>query len=86
MASSVVEIEVGNTGCNLTEQQVAQVFDRFWRADPSRKDANLHVGLGLALVRRIITSLDGTVEASAANGDFTVSIRLKVAAPLAEAE
>lgn len=83
---NVVEIEVGNTGCNLAEQQVAQVFDRFWRADPSRKDANLHVGLGLALVRRIITSLGRTVEASAANGNFTVGIRLKGTAPPIEAE
>ena len=74
----VIEIEVANTGCNLTEQQVAHVFDRFWRADPSRKDASLHVGLGLALVRRIITSLDGRVEASAAGGVFTVRIRLSV--------
>ena len=28
---------------------VAQVFDRFWRADPSRKDASLHVGLALRI-------------------------------------
>ena len=77
-ADGVTEIEVASTGCKLTEQQVAHVFDRFWRADPSRKDASLHVGLGLALVRRIITSLDGRVEASAAGGVFTVRIRLSV--------
>lgn len=85
-SDTIVEIEVGNNGCNLAEQQVAQVFDRFWRADPSRKDASLHVGLGLALVRRIITSLGGMVEASAANGNFTISIHLKVAASPTEPE
>lgn len=78
----IVEIEVANTGCQLTEEQVAHIFDRFWRADPSRKDASLHVGLGLALVHRIITSLGGTVEASATNGKFTVTICLLVMPPV----
>jgi two-component system heavy metal sensor histidine kinase CusS len=72
-----IEIEVANTGCTLTQPQVARVFDRFWRADPSRKEARLHVGLGLALVRRIVTSLGGTVRADAAHGEFTVSIGLR---------
>lgn len=80
-ARGFVEIEISNTGCQLTERQVSQVFDRFWRADPSRKDASLHAGLGLSLVRRVIASLGGAVEARAAGGNFTVSIRLQVAAP-----
>ncbi len=77
-SDNAIEIEVGNTGCNLTEEQVAHVFDRFWRADPSRRDASLHVGLGLALVRHIITCMGGTIEALAGNGYFTVRIRLKL--------
>jgi signal transduction histidine kinase len=75
-ADGVVEVEVANTGCQLTPEQAAHVFDRFWRADPSRMDASLHVGLGLALVRRIMTSLGGAVEASTVGGEFAVSIRL----------
>lgn len=70
------EIEMHNTGCQLTEDQVAHVFDRFWRADASRKDASLHVGLGLALVRHLVDSLGGTAHAAAADGDFRVLIRL----------
>jgi len=77
-SDGVVEIEVTNTGCQLTEEQVPHVFDRFWRADPSRKDASLHVGLGLALVHRIITALGGKVVAGASNGEFTISIRLPI--------
>jgi len=75
---SIVEIEVVNTGCQLTEEQVAHVFDRFWRADPSRKDASLHVGLGLALVHRLTTALGGKVVARVSNGEFTISIRLPI--------
>ncbi len=72
----MIEIAVANTGCRLSEAQVARVFDRFWRADASRSNASLHVGLGLALVRRIVASLGGTVQAHAAGGEFTVRIRL----------
>jgi two-component system heavy metal sensor histidine kinase CusS len=71
-----MEVEVVNTGCQLTEDQVTHVFDRFWRADASRKDASLHVGLGLPLVRRLVTALGGAVSAEAARGLFTVRIRL----------
>jgi two-component system heavy metal sensor histidine kinase CusS len=86
IADGVVKIDVANTGCRLSQQQIARVFDRFWRADPSRKDANLHVGLGLALVRRLVASLGGAVEARAGNGDFTVSIRLPVKVPHGDVE
>ena len=85
-ADGAVEIEVTNTGCQLTDEQVAHVFDRFWRADPSRKDASLHVGLGLALVRRVTTSLGGTAEAHAVNGVFTVRIRLPITPSIAKVE
>ena len=81
----VIDIEVASTGCELNEQQVAHVFDRFWRADPSRKDASLHVGLGLAIVHRIITSLGGTVEADAQTGS-SLSAFAYWSPPLVEAE
>lgn len=55
-----VEISIANTGCSLTNEQVAQVFDRFWRADVSRADTGAHCGLGLALVERIVRALGGS--------------------------
>ena len=57
------EITFSNTGCQLSDEQVEKVFDSFWRADQSRSDAAIHSGLGLALVKRIITALNGTVTA-----------------------
>jgi two-component system heavy metal sensor histidine kinase CusS len=54
-----LQITVSNTGCQLTPEQAARVFDRFWRGDPSRKDAGVHCGLGLALVERIVKALGG---------------------------
>jgi signal transduction histidine kinase len=62
-----VQIEVSNTGCQLTTKQAAQVFDCFWRGDSSRKDAGVHCGLGLALVERIIKALGGSAAAEIEN-------------------
>lgn len=75
-ADRFVEVEVANSGCTLTEEQVARVFDHFWRADASRKDTSLRAGLGLALVRRMVTSLGATVTAGANDQEFTVRLRL----------
>ncbi len=71
-----IELRVTNSGCTLTEQQLACVFDRFWRADTSRSSANLHVGLGLALVRRLATSLRGRVWAESRDGNFIARLQL----------
>ena len=54
-----VDIAVSNTGCKLTAEQVTKVSDCFWRGDPSRSDAGIHCGLGLALVQRIVKALGG---------------------------
>jgi len=75
-----VEVTVGNTGCRLTNEQAAQVFDCFWRGDSSRKDAGVHSGLGLALVKRIITALNGAVTAQIDQPD-TFKINLTLPGP-----
>jgi two-component system heavy metal sensor histidine kinase CusS len=72
-----VEITVANTGCQLTNEQAAQVFDCFWRGDSSRKDAGVHCGLGLALVQRIIRALGGFTTAEVTpDGIFTIRLVL----------
>ncbi len=69
------KVAVANTGCTLNKDQVAQVFDRFWRSDASRSEAGLHIGLGLPLVSRIAESLGGTATATvAAGGVFRVQV------------
>jgi signal transduction histidine kinase len=74
-----VQIEISNTGCQLTTEQAAQVFDCFWRGDSSRKDAGVHCGLGLALVDRISKALGGSITAEVDNGGI-FKIRLTMPA------
>jgi len=58
-----LQVTFSNTGCKLTAEQVSKVLDSFWRADESRSDATVHSGLGLAMVKRIITALNGSITA-----------------------
>ncbi|MDM4762704.1 MtrAB system histidine kinase MtrB [Galbitalea sp. SE-J8] len=47
--SAAVAIAVRDYGVGMTAGQVERVFDRFWRADPSRQRTTGGTGLGLAI-------------------------------------
>ena len=72
-----ITIAVENTGCTLTNEQAAHVFEPFWRADAARKAVGIHCGLGLAVVRQLVLALGGTVTSRVEdNGVFTARITL----------
>jgi len=72
----MLEIAVANTGCALTDEQLAHVFDRFWRADGARAETGVHCGLGLALVQEMAKALHGHATAEVQNGTFTARVTL----------
>jgi two-component system sensor histidine kinase MtrB len=45
------------------------VFDRFWRADPSRQRTTGGTGLGLAIAREDVTLHDGRLEVWSSPGE-----------------
>jgi two-component system OmpR family sensor kinase len=78
-----VGLTVADEGPGLSPEQQAHVFDRFWRADPSRVRRTGGTGLGLAIVASIVEAHDGAVEVASAPGQgaaFTVRL------PLAESQ
>ncbi|MFX5510245.1 ATP-binding protein, partial [Acinetobacter baumannii] len=48
-------LTVSNPGEGIPPDVVGRIFDRFYRADPSRSSASGSSGLGLAIVRSIMT-------------------------------
>ena len=48
-SKTAVAVTVTDYGIGMTEDETAKVFERFWRADPSRKRTSGGTGLGLAI-------------------------------------
>jgi len=73
------ELAVADSGPGMTPEEAERVFERFYRADPSRARASGGVGLGLAIVAAVAAAHGGSVEASAEPGTgstFRVSLPL----------
>jgi two-component system heavy metal sensor histidine kinase CusS len=64
-------VEVSDTGCGIAADHLPHVFERFYRADPTRSSKNGGVGLGLAIVRSIVELHGGTVRIASEVGRGT---------------
>jgi signal transduction histidine kinase len=76
-----IVVSVSDTGSGIAPQDLPHIFDRFYRADPSRTRAAGGAGLGLAITKRIIEAHGGMIWAESAPGSgTTVSFSLPVQA------
>lgn len=62
----VVELE--DTGCGMTPEQLAAVFEQFQKANEARTTDGSGFGIGLPIVRKIATAHRGTLEATSTPG------------------
>jgi two-component system, OmpR family, sensor kinase len=73
-------VEVADEGPGLTAEQADKVFERFYRADPSRSRQHGGSGLGLGIVAAIVAAHGGTVAASpGAERGAVFTVRLPLA-------
>jgi two-component system sensor histidine kinase BaeS len=74
-------IVVADTGPGIAPHDLPHVFDRFWRAEKSRRRQTGGSGLGLAIVRQIATAHGGDVTATSTPGaGSTFTLRVPSAA------
>ncbi|MEA2193315.1 MAG: two-component system, OmpR family, sensor kinase, partial [Solirubrobacteraceae bacterium] len=70
-------LEVRDHGPGLPAGDPAELFERFWRADPGRGRGRAGAGLGLSIVAAVVAAHGGHVEAQSADGGgarFTVTL------------
>ena len=65
---SAVELDVADTGVGISLDDAAHVFDRFYRSDTAVEKQIPGTGLGLNIVRSIVTAHQGTVSLSSEPG------------------
>lgn len=58
---SFVTVTVKDTGVGISKEDLAHIFDRFYRVDKSRSRATGGSGLGLSIVERGIKSIGGNI-------------------------
>lgn len=64
-------VEVSDTGIGIAPAAREQIFERFYRADPSRSAEGLHAGLGLSIVKGYIDLMGGSIAVESAEGQGT---------------
>lgn len=69
---SAIALSVRDYGLGMTDEEVARVFDRFWRADPSRTRTIGGTGLGLAISLEDAVAHGGTLDVWSKPGRGTV--------------
>ena len=76
------ELEVSDTGMGISDNHVPFVFERFYRADPSRTTGG--AGLGLSIAHQIAEAHGGTIGVTSKPGigsTFTFSLPKKEPVP-----
>ena len=70
-ATNSVTLEVENTGPGIPPDQLARIFERFYRVDAGRSREMGGTGLGLSIVRHLVARMGGTIEAQSEPGAWT---------------
>lgn len=77
---SSVAVAVADTGCGIAEDDLTQVFDRFFHRAADAADAGASTGLGLAIVKRILDLHGSRISV---NSQVDVGTRFEFSLPVA---
>ncbi|WP_286975308.1 heavy metal sensor histidine kinase [Pseudomonas sp.] len=77
--ANCVSLSVKNPGETINPEYVGKLFDRFYRADPARREGGpSNAGLGLAITQSIVEAHKGEIVCSSANGVTTFQMSFPV--------
>ncbi len=76
-----IRFEVRDTGIGIKPEALAHIFERFYRADPSRHADTPHAGLGLSIVKSYVDLLGGTIRVESSDAGTTFSVEIPFVVP-----
>ncbi|WNR44047.1 sensor histidine kinase [Paenibacillus roseipurpureus] len=74
---NAIVVEISDSGVGISEGDMKRIFERFYKADPSRQWKVEGNGLGLAIVKKIIDIHQGIIEVESKLGKGT-TFRIKL--------
>ena len=73
-----IQLSVSDTGEGIPAEHLSQLFERFYRVDPSRSQQTGGMGIGLAITKTIVGAHGGTITAESIEGKgskFTICLK-----------
>ena len=77
---STLRFRIKDTGIGMDKDYIPKIFDAFSQEDSSRKNKYGSTGLGMAITKRIVEMMNGTISVESEKGvgtEFTVVITLR---------
>jgi two-component system sensor histidine kinase BaeS len=77
-------LDVADTGIGIRSEDLANIFERFWRGEPSRARHTGGAGIGLAIVRELVRAHGGQIDVESTPGEgsrFRVTLPSSPPAP-----
>ena len=76
---NIVSIEVWDTGCGISDNQMSSIFEDFYQIENKERDRSKGLGLGLALAKRLSISLNHKIESKSwlgSGSSFSVLVEI----------
>lgn len=81
LANDRLWIAIEDTGIGIAPENIPKIFERFWRADPSRHSNTGGSGIGLAITKRLLELHGSALEVKSQLGKGST---FKFSLPIAE--
>lgn len=79
--SNVLQIWVSNTGVEIPASELSRIFDKFYRIPAIDRWRHGGTGLGLALIRKLVGYLGGSIWAESGSGQTCFIVELPLTPP-----
>jgi Signal transduction histidine kinase len=68
--NKIVTVSIANSGIGVSTEELSHIFERFYKTDKSRSFDRQGVGLGLYIVKTIVTLHGGRIHAEGSEGNY----------------